>query len=94
MQSAILNLKFQGSKCANFQTRLVFGTWIPEFETWVFPPSMKKPPLGGIFMDGAGNGIRTRDFQLGKLTLYQLSYARGSKNNREWRGVCKEEGER
>ena len=27
-------------------------------------------------MDGAGNGIRTRDFQLGKLTLYQLSYAR------------------
>ena len=28
-------------------------------------------------MVGAGNGIRTRDFQLGKLTLYQLSYARG-----------------
>ena len=27
-------------------------------------------------MAGAGNGIRTRDFQLGKLTLYQLSYAR------------------
>ncbi len=27
-------------------------------------------------MSGAGNGIRTRDFQLGKLTLYQLSYAR------------------
>ena len=25
---------------------------------------------------GAGNGIRTRDVQLGKLTLYQLSYAR------------------
>ncbi len=30
--------------------------------------------------DGAGNGIRTRDFQLGKLTLYQLSYARTSYN--------------
>ncbi len=29
---------------------------------------------------GAGNGIRTRDFQLGKLTLYQLSYARPSGN--------------
>ena len=25
---------------------------------------------------GAGNGDRTRDIQLGKLTLYQLSYAR------------------
>ena len=24
----------------------------------------------------AGNGIRTRDIQLGKLTLYQLSYSR------------------
>ena len=27
---------------------------------------------------GAGNGIRTRDPQLGKLILYQLSYARSS----------------
>jgi hypothetical protein len=26
--------------------------------------------------DGAGDGIRTRDPQLGKLMLYQLSYAR------------------
>ena len=25
---------------------------------------------------GAGNGIRTRDTKLGKLVLYQLSYAR------------------
>ena len=25
---------------------------------------------------GAGNGIRTRDPQLGRLTLYQLSYSR------------------
>ena len=25
---------------------------------------------------GAGNGDRTRDFKLGKLALYQLSYAR------------------
>ena len=24
---------------------------------------------------GGGNGIRTRDFQLAKLALYQLSYA-------------------
>ncbi len=27
---------------------------------------------------GAGNGVRTRDPQLGKLVLYQLSYARSS----------------
>ena len=27
-------------------------------------------------MGGAGNGIRTRDTELGKLVLYQLSYAR------------------
>ena len=27
-------------------------------------------------MDGAGNGTRTRDTKLGKLVLYQLSYAR------------------
>ncbi len=31
---------------------------------------------GSSSLNGAGNGIRTRDFQLGKLTLYQLSYAR------------------
>ena len=27
-------------------------------------------------MYGAGDGVRTRDMQLGKLPLYQLSYAR------------------
>ena len=27
---------------------------------------------------GAGNGVRTRDPQLGKLMLYQLSYSRSS----------------
>jgi hypothetical protein len=29
-----------------------------------------------IFGSGAGNGPRTRDTELGKLVLYQLSYAR------------------
>ena len=28
------------------------------------------------FFIGAGNGVRTRDPQLGKLMLYQLSYSR------------------
>ena len=31
--------------------------------------------IGGEFTK-AGKGIRTRDIQLGKLTLYQLSYTR------------------
>ena len=28
--------------------------------------------------NGAGDGVRTRDTELGKLVLYQLSYARPS----------------
>ena len=43
----------------------------------------ERPPHGGPFkssrscgLDGAGNEIRTRDPQLGKLMLYQLSYSR------------------
>jgi hypothetical protein len=32
-------------------------------------------------MDGAGNEIRTRDTKLGKLVLYQLSYARSSEKD-------------
>ena len=31
----------------------------------------------------AGDGTRTRDIQLGKLTLYQLSYARNSRPDRD-----------
>ena len=27
-------------------------------------------------INGAGNGTRTRDFNLGKVALYQLSYSR------------------
>ena len=30
----------------------------------------------GSLVSGAGDGIRTRDQELGKLLLYQLSYAR------------------
>ncbi len=36
---------------------------------------------GGEEELGAGNGVRTRDIQLGKLTLYQLSYARPGTRN-------------
>ena len=47
----------------------------------VYPKSSKgqDPPQKGNYRSnqvGAGNGIRTRDTKLGKLVLYQLSYAR------------------
>ena len=39
----------------------------------------KRPTFQGLLR--AGNEIRTRDVQLGKLTLYQLSYSRLDVNN-------------
>ena len=32
--------------------------------------------LSMLIRDGAGNGVRTRDPNLGKVVLYQLSYSR------------------
>ena len=32
-----------------------------------------------IYKTGAGNGVRTRDPELGKLVLYQLSYTRNAR---------------
>jgi hypothetical protein len=51
-----------------------------------YPKSTKgqDPPQKGNYRSnqaGAGNGIRTRDTKLGKLVLYQLSYARLKNNN-------------
>ncbi len=40
------------------------------------PLRIKKPLLGKGFR--AGDAARTRDIQLGKLVLYQLSYTRGA----------------
>src|SRR5207302_1204704 len=40
------------------------------------PARRGAPPPGTRRSDGAGNGTRTRDIKLGKLALYQLSYAR------------------
>ena len=37
---------------------------------------------------GAGNGIRTRDTKLGKLVLYQLSYARHRDIFTQFSGTC------
>jgi hypothetical protein len=41
------------------------------------PLALRRPPRAlRVCFTGAGNGIRTRDPQLGRLTLYQLSYSR------------------
>ncbi len=38
--------------------------------------SVEGPPIRDSSRTGAGDGIRTRDPQLGRLMLYQLSYSR------------------
>lgn len=40
-------------------------------------PFMRRRSDGQIGQKKAGEGTRTLDIQLGKLALYQLSYARG-----------------
>jgi hypothetical protein len=41
-----------------------------------FPPRKVRLSVKEAVIHGAGNEIRTRDTKLGKLVLYQLSYAR------------------
>ena len=36
----------------------------------------KKGSRASLFQTGAGNEVRTRDLNLGKVALYQLSYSR------------------
>jgi hypothetical protein len=38
---------------------------------------------------GAGNEVRTRDLNLGKVALYQLSYSRGKQGADYRSGLCK-----
>ena len=40
-------------------------------QTGALPTELRSP-----YLLGAGNEVRTRDIQLGRLTLYQLSYSR------------------
>ncbi len=40
----------------------------------------KKAAFGAAWKIGAGNGIRTRDPNLGKVVLYQLSYSRDERS--------------
>ena len=46
------------------------------------PRKRSTPELHRLFYRGAEDGIRTRDPQLGRLMLYQLSYFRGSGGSR------------
>jgi hypothetical protein len=46
----------------------------------LFPKSNKRNKSASTSHGGAGNEIRTRDIKLGKLALYQLSYARISRS--------------
>ena len=57
------------------------GTWTRTGITthWILSPAcLPIPPLKQIFWYRAKNGVRTRDLDLGKVALYQLSYFRVS----------------
>src|SRR5690606_28450579 len=45
--------------------------------TWPVAKNAKPRTLPGLLEPGAGNETRTRDPDLGKVVLYQLSYSRG-----------------
>ena len=60
-------------------SRIDFVKKVASVCAWTAQNPLPVMGLGGSaerVWDGAGKGIRTPDFQLGKLTLYQLSYAR------------------
>jgi hypothetical protein len=52
--------------------------------------AITESPRAPIARSRAGNGIRTRDINLGKVALYQLSYSRmGISNIRNHQHLCK-----
>ena len=48
-------------------------------------PELRGPESQSVMKTGAGDEIRTRDPQLGRLMLYQLSYTRPKISNCEMR---------
>jgi hypothetical protein len=52
-------------------------------------PVPHEPPGASRAQGRAGNGTRTRDIHLGKVTLYQLSYSRVTKNITNSQPFCK-----
>src|SRR5262245_44174783 len=69
-------------------SRLPGLNWRPRpYQGRALPTELRGPGSLGLESSpqvGAGNGTRTRDIQLGRLTLYQLSYSRSV---RSWRGL-------
>ena len=53
-------------------------------------PVKKTPTQEGRRQGGAGDGIRTRDIQHGKLMLYQLSYSRRGAGCNQWPNAVKQ----
>ena len=52
-------------------------------QTKVATSSQNGPQTFGLLRFGAGNEVRTRDLNLGKVALYQLSYTRSMPCQRE-----------
>ena len=52
-------------------------------QTNVATSSQNGPQTFGLLRFGAGNEVRTRDLNLGKVALYQLSYTRSMPYQRE-----------
>ncbi len=48
----------------------------PRHEGRTFTALDKKTLRNNVFLSGAKDGVRTRDLDLGKVALYQLSYFR------------------
>src|SRR5919198_3726843 len=95
----LLRSNFSLAMCAPGVCRVTRGNWSPlpglnwrprPYQGRALPTELRGPLF--VFPTGAGNGIRTRDIQLGRLTLYQLSYSRVPftslhENRAWWRGV-------
>src|SRR6185312_10864250 len=59
--------------------RLAAHAWAVPTGTAVRGPKQQTPAWPGSRKPGAGNETRTRDPDLGKVVLYQLSYSRASR---------------
>ena len=66
-----------GKTCNTFQVRMNKNTLFRESNGLPLEVTWPKPHVDtDRRANGADDGLRTRDLQLGKLALYQLSYVR------------------
>ena len=64
------------NKILNFFIFFILWSQYRDLNSGPFPYQGNALPLSYIGNCRAGDGGRTRDIQLGRLTLYQLSYSR------------------